>query len=151
MTQEQFSRWEEIAIRMAERIYPNATAARKEKILAEVRNYFWWRHFQEDWPKIEDWDGNGDNYFLCDEVDEFFEKHRHYNRKEEIYTGWFFNQVTSCIKAGFDIAVRQSGGGVLGFTAGDIRSLWDGDVPDWVKEQLNPSFDSIPDKEPIWL
>jgi len=150
MTEEQFLRWQDFAVRMAEHCYPKATEARREKILEETKNYFC---FQEDWPEIEDWDGNGDNYFLGDQVKEFFEKYLHYNRKESYYAGKFYNQVTCCIRAGFDIAVEQSGG-VVGFTAGDVRRMWSGkneEVPSWVKEGWEIPFDGILDEEGIWL
>lgn len=150
MTYAQFLHWQSFSIRMAKYCYPKATKRRREKILEEVRSYFYWRRFQKDWCEIMDWDGNGDEYYLGDQVDDFFSEHEHWNRKEEIYTGRFHTQITCCIRAGFDIAVKQSGG-VLGFDAGDIRRMWKGVVPDWVKEGWETPFDSIPDAEPVWL
>jgi len=40
MTREQFDRWFDFAVRMAEHGYPNATPYRREKILEEVKDYF---------------------------------------------------------------------------------------------------------------
>lgn len=150
MQELQFTRWKEFAVRMAEHCYPKATAARKEKILAAVKDYFFWREYQQDWKEYTDWDGNGDDCILSDDVDEFFDKYRHYSRKEECITGDFYNQVTCCIRAGFDVAVKQSGG-VLGFTAGDIRKMWDGVVPEWIKDHWETPFDNIPDADEVWL
>lgn len=150
MTDEQFSRWKDFATRMAEHCYPASTEKRKAKILEEVKEYFWWRHYQEDWKEIADWDGNGDDYFLGGQVDDFFEKYTHYSRRKDTYTGRLFSQITCCIRAGFDVAVEPSGG-VLGFTAGDVRRMWAGDVPNWVKGWFEDPFDSFPDDEALWL
>ncbi len=80
--------------------------------------------------------------------------------------------VSCCIRAGFDCAVKPSGG-VMGFTAGDIRRMYPEGVPDWVKNgdwetiavkgvipgvgfvpeptgELH-SFDAIADEAEIWL
>lgn len=128
------------------------TESRRKKILEEVKDYFRWRHYQEDWLQIQDWDGNKDDYFLCDQVHEFFDDHYHYIRREDCYGGKFRSQVVCCIQVAFGMAVEPSLGGVIGFTAGDIRNMWEGNVPDWVKEGwTDVSFDSIPDDEGLWL
>jgi hypothetical protein len=152
MTKEQFERWKDFALRMAEHAYPRATEARKKKRVEEVADYFYWRELQNDWPEIGDWDYNNCGYHPCSEVDEFFDKYRHWNEK----IGWydenrFHNQITSCIRAAFDFAVKQSGG-VIGFTAGDIRRCWDGNVPEWIKEAgWEVPFDTIPDNDQVWM
>jgi len=149
MTKEQYARWYDFALRMAENVYPKATRERKRKILSEVKNYFDEREYQEDWPEIEDWDGHP--HYLCDSVDEFFNKYRHWQRKSETFGGWFHNQITCCIRAGFDLAVKQSGG-VIGFTAGDVRRMYGGNVPDWITDRdWDTPFELIPDNDQIWL
>ena len=150
MTYEQFGRWQDFAIRMAQHCYPKATEARIKKIIEEVKSYFDERKLQKDWPVIMDWDGNKDDFYLCDDTREFFDEYRHWNRYEEDYTGKFYNQIICCIRSGFDIAVEQSGG-VVGFTAGDIRRMYNGEVPNWVKEHWNVSFEIIADCEGLWL
>ena len=151
MTYKQFRRWESFAMRMAKHCYPKATKARKAKIIEEVKDYFYWRRLQKDWSEITDWDGNGDNYCLCDQVREFFEKYLHYSRREDDYTGRFHEQIVCCIRAGFDVAVEPSGG-VIGFTVGDVKRMWNGAiVPDWVKEGWDSPFDTMLDSDAIWL
>jgi len=134
----------------AEHAYPEVTEARRKKILDEVKSYLDERDFQNDYPEIMDWDGNKDEYYLSGNVDNFFDRYKHWNRREECYTGRFYDQVTSCIRAAFDIAVEPSSG-VIGFTAGDIRRIWDGQVPDWVKEFWEDDFNSTPDDDPVWM
>jgi hypothetical protein len=143
MTKKQFERWEDFAVRLATYGYPKITEARKQKLIAEVRSYFGWRNFQNDWHEIEDWDNLGD------EVDEFFDEYRCWDSCKET-TGKFFNQITSCIRAGFDVAVKQSGG-VVGFNAGDIKRMWQGKVPTWVTKDFETPFEKISNSELVWL
>jgi len=147
----QFDRWQDFAIRMAQSVFETATKVRQEKIIKNVKDYFSEREFQDDWDGINDWDGNGDDYFLGDDVNDYFDIYRHWNSKTGEYEGKFLNQITCCIRAGFDMAVKQSGG-VVGFTVGDVRKMFDGKVPDWIKKRdwENP-FDSFADDSLIWL
>jgi hypothetical protein len=64
---------------------------------------------------------NWNPYYRIDISDEEFEK-----RQEQ-----FCGPATCCIRAGLDMAVAVSGG-VLGFTAGDLRKMYPEGVPDWV-------------------
>lgn len=41
------------------------------------------------------------------------------------------DRIRSCIRAGIDMAVEPSAG-VMGFTAGDLRRMYRGNVPDWI-------------------
>ena len=153
MTEEQFSRWREFSINLAIHGFPVTTEKRRDRLVTEIVDYFEWRDLKSDFLEIVDWDGNGDNYYLCDRVNEFFEDHYHWIRKNDAHGGRFYDQITSCIKAGFDIAVTQSGGGVVGFSVGDIRRMWDGNIPEWVKLTLNlkDNFDIMSDNYPLWL
>ena len=149
MTYKQFKHWESFAVRMAKHCYPEATEKRRAKILEEIKSFFNERKYQKDYSAFTDWDGNGDEEDISSYVEDFFEEYTHWNRREAFWTGKFHNQVTSCIRSGFDIAVKQSGG-VLGFTVGDIRRMWK-KVPDWVKDGWNISFDEMMDSDLIWL
>lgn len=150
MDKKQFLRWEAFAIKMAEHCFLNATNERKEKILDSVKKFFTERRFQNDYKLFWDWDGNNGSECLTDYVDDYYDNHRHWNRREEFYTGKFYNQVTCCIRAGFDVAVAPSGG-VLGFTVGDLRRMWNNKVPAWVKRIFEGKFDDFTDSDPVWL
>jgi hypothetical protein len=151
MTKEQFDRWQDFAIRMAEHGYPRATGRRRAKILEEVKSYFEEREFQQDWPIIDCWDCNDEFGSVGDDVDEFFDRYRHWQRDTGTFGGLFCDQVSCCIRAGFDLAVKQSGG-VLGFTAGDVRRMYDGAVPDWIAgRDWDTPFERISDDAPVWL
>jgi len=147
----QFERWKDFAVKMAKCVYPTATPSRQEKIIGNVNDYFSEREFQNDWDGISDWDGNGDDFFLSEDVDDFFGKYRHWNRRTGEYEGKLHTQITCCIRAGFDIAVKQSGG-VVGFTVGDVRKMFNGNVPNWVKKRdWEKPFDTFADDSLIWL
>ena len=150
MTDEQFERWMQFSIRISVHGFPEATKQRRRKIIKQVANYFRWRNFQRDWSGISSWDGIDDEYYLSDAVSDFFNKYLHWRRKEEYYGGKFFDQITSCIKAGFDVAVKPSAGGVLGFTVGDVRHMWQGCVPEWVVSQID-NFSNLSDRDEVWL
>lgn len=53
MTDLQFKRWAQFAIKMAIHC-TEGTEARRKKVVAEVKDYFLWRVFQKDWPEIQD-------------------------------------------------------------------------------------------------
>lgn len=99
---------------------------------------------------MKDWDWNG-NEGCCvrDQVYDFFDEYLEWNKKEQEYGGKFFNQITCCLRAGFDLAVSPSAG-VIGFTAGDLRRMWKGKVPGWVKKEFE-NFDGLPDEELLLL
>ena len=149
MTEKQYERWKDFSMRMAKTVYHHCTSQRQTKILENINNFFGEREFQDDYKQYTDWDGNGDDEILSSEVDEFFAGHRHWNPKTETAHEGFYNQVSCCIRAGFDIAVNQSAG-VVGFTCGQVRKMWNGKVPFWVKKEF-VDFDNIPDEDDVWL
>jgi len=74
----------------------------------------------------------------------------------------FCGPVTCCIRAGLDMAVAPSGG-VLGFTAGDIRRMYPEGVPDWItggvdhrwsywmEDKMNGTFAEMPESAGLVL
>ena len=63
----------------------------------------------------------------------------------------FEAQISCCIRAGFDVAVAPSAG-VLGFTVGTLRRMYDGDIPDWISNFFKePLTDDVPDDMGVWL
>lgn len=93
--------------------------------------------------------------------------------KDEIVDRWS-GPVSACVRAALDVAVAPSMG-VLGFTAGDIRSAYPEGVPTWIKDYFkdaevvqldkacpgvgfttnvvgkSEAFDDIPDDARLWL
>ena len=91
-------------------------------------------------------------YYWCDLSEAEYEK-----RDRQ-----FCSPVRCCIRAGLDMAVAPSGG-VLGFTAGELRKMYPEGVPDWVtggperrwsywlKDELNGTFAEMPDAAALML
>ena len=88
----------------------------------------------------------------CDEIEE-----KHHEQWQEQWG----NPVRCCIRAGLDFASAPSAG-VIGFTAGDVRRMYPEGVPDWVfppgeqlhywpSEELNGTFDELPDDAGVVL
>lgn len=148
MNKKQFLRWKDFSIRMAKYCFPKATKERKEKMSEVINSFFAER--ENDYKDFWDWGGNNGSETLSDYVDEYFEEYQHWNSREECYTGKFYNQVTSCIRAGFDVAVSPSGG-VLGFRVCDLYRMWNNKVPSWVKLFFEGDFDTFDKSDPVWL
>ena len=110
----------------------------------------------------EDYDYDAD--CQCNEIEE-----KVFNQWEEQWAG----PVHCCIRAGLDTAAEASMG-VVGFTAGDLRRMYPGGVPDWVSggdekwtvhrmapvplgmietapPEVNGTFAEMPDDAGVWL
>lgn len=182
MTSEQYERWKDFSRRMVNVLELSADGPTKEQTL-EVIGFFFDCCMDpcDQWKNVDDWDSTsgdmcpGDHmsdigeYYVPDywslEDDEF----------EDVRDRWM-GPATCCVRAGLDVAVSPSGG-VLGFTAGDIREMYPEGVPQWVKEffdgvdgelvALHPTniegifhpeklpdnrkFDELPDDQGVWL
>lgn len=148
MTKLQFERWRVFALGMANG-YPYATKARKELIAKYVDHFL--SCVEGECEEYDSWDG-GPSY-LCDRFSEWSDClpgfWRINPRRSE---NWKFrNQVCCCIRAGIDVVAEPSAG-VLGFTAGHLRSWFGWKLPDWVKEFFKDgAIDDVPDDAPVWL
>lgn len=145
MTELQFERWRDFAMRMARTCYRTSRKPTGKWIVEVVEDFFGRFDDPADYVCIVDWahsgvsefvdeycniggiecracrDGNGDDC-QCDESTFAAQE-----QWDEQYGG----PVCCCIRAGFDCAVKQSAG-VIGFTAGDIRAMYPEGVPEWV-------------------
>lgn len=140
MNELQYERWKQLGLGLA-RGYRNLTAARQAKLLDEVEcciGYVACNGLEtvEDWdcPVERDgirWECAGDRVrdYLWDGRYEFERQYKNGNIK--LVRGRFGDTLTACVRAGFDVAVAP-GGGVIGFTVGDLRDVFDGPIPDWV-------------------
>lgn len=147
----QFQRWKGFSLRMARRGYPDITEVRQRKIEKECLEWFDYimpSFCDPGWKVYEDWDGKNGHY-LCDDVSQYFEHHLHWRREQE-YGGWFYNQIVSCIRAGFDMAVEPSGG-VVGFTVGDLRRMYPRGIPGWLMNEFTEEFKTAKNIEHVWL
>jgi hypothetical protein len=143
MNEMQLERWNQVSLGLA-RSYADLTPVRKAKLLAAVEDCIDWV-VCNGLETVEDWDssvryGNGwheyyesagarvDTY-LWDNRYEFEREYK--NGNVELVRGRFGDMLAACVRAGFDLAVAPSAG-VIGFTVGDLRDIFDGEIPDWV-------------------
>ena len=164
MEQLQLERWNQLSAGLA-RSYRSLTARRKAKLLAEVANCIDWVVCNGR-ETVADWD-HGVQYgakwherhesastrvsnFLWDKGFEFERRYR--NGNIELARGRFGDMLTACVCAGFDMAVSPSAG-VIGFSVGDIRDIFDGTIPDWIAEQFDDknALLSAARDEVVWL
>lgn len=191
MTPEQYERWKDFSFRMVNMaVSSRKKSPSREKVKEDIAFFFECRMDpDEEWRRVRDWDYTEDN------PDEHWQamsvgSHIHDLDEHFIPAYWslpdtdaaydqararWCDPVACCIRAGLDVAVSPSGG-VLGFTAGDIRKMYPDGVPDWVKAYFSegeligvdavipgvglvPSepiadsrtFDELPDDQEVWL
>lgn len=144
----EIERWRDFANRMACVAWPNATDARKHKIRAAVRDFI--VSVANDHAPVDDWDGEGDSICVGDELMDFLDD-RGYLPDDVEKSHKFSNQISCCVRAGFDVAVNPSAG-VLGFDVGVLRRMWREGPPDWVCQWFEPPLTpDVAATEPIWL
>lgn len=161
MNQIQLDRWKQFSLGLARNSYPNITPARREKLLAEVEDCIEYVVCNgldaiNDWDVADYRDGRLYEYSAGTRVSDWMWDNRYEREVEdrkgnvEVACGRFGTMIICCVRAGFDVAVSPSGG-VLGYTIGDVRNIFDGGLPDWVKEFFTDSLDSASDNESVWL
>jgi len=149
-----YNRWFEFSLNLAETL--KTTSVRKQKIIICVKDFITmyntsgYVHAYADKP-IRGWDTSSEGWeCIGDHAHQYFEEYE-ITDKHGDYTGKFLNQILSCIRAGLDVAVPDMpGGGVLGFTMGDIREAYHNNIPQWLNEALELNGDES-DNEVVWL
>lgn len=161
MTVEQYRHWVRFSMSMAWR-YPNATKNRRKRLASEVKRWFFWRSFQKDWCHMIDWDNSErlpeserrtsrfvDYDYCCDLFSDFFEEHNYHHRDPDREYR-FYTQLACCIRAGIDVASEPSCG-VVGFTVGDLKRIFGGNVPEWINEAYDKNLNNASEKDDILL
>lgn len=164
MTETQYERWKQFSLALAEcgftatngKRLPSASTEYLVGLVVEFfeileSNWTWgYLRLVESWDSSErhptDRDGFGRSEhgpYICDDMDRVCDEHLQLN------TLWA-DRLHCCVRVGIDVAVAPSGG-VIGFTAGDIRRVWAGKVPDWVQEYFQTPLDEFEDDTPVWL
>jgi hypothetical protein len=153
MNKTQLRRWKKVSIGLARDCHPNLTEARRAKLVEQVEDCIDTLVWNNGPEAIKNWDGNRGSVYVCDAVSNFIDE-RHYHVRtstSEPYENRFARQVTACVRAGFELAVAPSAG-VIGFTVGDLRTIFNRRLPQWVKTFFTPPLSGrIADNEPVWL
>ena len=133
--------------------YMPATDARKVKLLKESE-YFIDKFTDENEPD-ETWD-----MYVGDAFTETFEHYLdHIFVRTSDWTGGYYKDkpnyfiiILECaLRSGINAASEDSVGGVIGFTVGDLKKMFGGEVPDWVARHYISELFSMPDDTCIVL
>ena len=159
----QYERWKALSIGVA-RSYGALTPRRHKLLLEEVENCIDWV-VCNGLDTVDDWDSsvriNERLYYESagTRVDDFLWQHRYEFEREyrngevELMRGRFGDMLSACVRAGFDMAVAPSAG-VIGFTVGNLRDVFDGNIPDWIAERFAENRDALlaaGRDEGVWL
>lgn len=145
-----YQKWMDFSTRLISIM--DVTDERREKILNKVRSFI--SRFEDE--EIHGWDTPAEYKFygkycirsIADDAT-YFGEYLTDNMREPKVTS-FYNQMCCATKAGLDVATEEFGGGVIGFTIGDVRKAYNGHIPDWVCEAMDIEGDEE-DGDYIWL
>jgi len=153
-------RFLDFSVRIAEKGFPNITDKRRERLSKEVRSFleylidFCEREEEDEGDILEGWDGGQIEAHMI----EYFEQDGFWiETREGVKEGKFYNMLQCCVRAGIDAALNYfKGGGVLGFNLGDLRKMYDKEIPQWLQEGLvkihqNLNIQESEDAYPLWL
>lgn len=78
-----------------------------------------------------------------------------YRLRELFYEGYFIskkaqNDIECAIRIGIDLYINQSGG-VVGYTVGDLRKVFDGNIPEEISKSFECNITMAKDSDSIWL
>lgn len=162
MTQLQYARWKNFALRMAKTCWTNEDTPKQDFVVKKVENFFW-RYLDGDTALIRSivsWDeSDGDNCYMCDTFSEFKWDHsaRYFatvEQKKKLDELWdadeqdefdemedeildiHFAPVACCIRAGLDVVAKPSLG-VIGFTVCELRKMYNNKIPKWLNKFMD--------------
>jgi hypothetical protein len=144
-----YQKWMDFSTRLINIM--DVTDERREKIMIEVRSFI--SRFKDE--EIHGWDTTAEYKFygkycigsIADDTTYFGE---YMVISEDGIGGKFYDHISAATKAGLDVATEEFGGGVIGFTIGDVRKAYNGHIPDWVCKAMDIEGDEE-DGDYIWL
>jgi len=153
MNENQLKKWKHLSLGLAKVAYPMITEARQKKLLIEIEYFIDLLITNFPFEDICDWDGNKGKCYVCDEMSDYLWDNRYIQPGKKGEPGTFGCMLSACIRAGFDVAVEPSAG-VVGFTLGHLKSVFNGGLPDWVKDWFDPPLTAEEIKDDsvcLWL
>lgn len=128
MENQQFEQWKEFSTKAIEIL--NITDARKEKLRVNIAHFF--GEVEQNWgiSDIDDWEDIMTLFY--DFFADFYVK----SDKEKCSS--FQSQLHAIIRSGIDV-VSGNVGVVDWFSAGDIKSMFGGQIPKYVTDRFTPT------------
>ncbi len=134
LTQEQKERCLDFAKRMVFKGYYRLTQKRRERLWGDVEWFL--TDALEDGHWGWETGSRDDEFSMCDWIHERFERLEYPSGRWERKVcdlgeyPKYFTMLSATCRAAMDI-VDDFAGGVLGWTVGDIRRMYDGELPNW--------------------
>jgi hypothetical protein len=141
-----FHRMQDFATRMINT--ENLTPQRKEKLHEDMQEFITGclRNGIRSWDEPGSDGICGGTYF----DDLFYETYSKHNEHGE-QVNKYFNILAAFAKASIDVAFENyTGGGVLGFSVGFVRKMYNNSLPDWITEPLGINTQTTED-DLLWL
>jgi len=132
---EQATKVKELAINFASKAIAKRCDYRK-RLVDVIEDIFSCGEIED----VVDWDnGNPD---MSDHIDDYFVPCG--------FTVKFQDDVSCSIRIAVDLLIKQ-GGGVVGYTVGDLKKAFDGEIPNFICERYEGDLNSADESEGIWL
>ena len=142
MNLEEYNKWCEVALIVAQKAF-DITEGRRERLIGAVSgvldhyNHFYHSLGDPDrygYEDVHSFDHSENNVsYVCDYVDDYYYDYWFDGRWEPGQEHKFLALLRMAIRIGIDAALPDSGdAGVLGFTLGEIKQWYDGEIPDWL-------------------
>lgn len=148
---EQTERFRQLAVGLATNWDIPMTEARRQKLVSYTTDLA--DHlidYAGDDGKLCDWDSRVGGSYVCDIVADYLWDRRLILERRGETVGRLGNHISCCIRASLDIAVSASAG-VIGFTVGDFRRAFGGELPEWVAQWFEPGLTrDTPDTDGVW-
>lgn len=151
MTKTQLKRWKRLSIGLVSSD-TGITPARKQKLTDAINDFISCILCGNDLKEILCWDMNEGTIAVGDEMNKYLWNNQYeFERRGDIFCGKFGDQLSACVRAGFDVAVKPSGG-VMGFTVGDLRKIFKNRIPGWINNYFGKRITlDISDDTEVWL
>ncbi len=171
MTPEQFRNWRDFALRMARTCYAESRRPSCDWLVEQVQEFL--DRVEGEADTIVDWDSPP--AYVCDSASEFVwglqpafrwrlrardvsdqDEDRRAELAEAQWEEQWGDPIRCCIRAGLDLASAPSAG-VVGFTVGDLRSMYPEGLPAWLDAGFCDatgapvSLTSLPEDSGVWL
>ena len=149
--------WRDFATRFAQHAWENMTEHRRTRLTEAVTDFIDLYADEEDKAHLHiGWDAcqceechniHGD--ILADRVMEYFDEYYPVKEKDKLC---FYDQICCCLRSALN-AAGDNNAGVIGFTVGDIRRMYDGVIPEWYATQFKDgrAVQDASDDEHLWL
>lgn len=149
-TMTQLERTTQLAVGLAKSWDSPMTERRREKLVMHVDGAMDRLGCYSSDGKLADWDSKLDGYHVSSIIDDYLWDNRLLMERKGQTVGELGNRVACCVRAAIDLIVAPSAG-VIGFTVGDFRRAFGGEIPTEIADSFTPPITrDVADDTPVW-